>query len=172
MKDTAGIHRDRRRTLLQAVGLGAALPWAAAARPARPGEPVVWPDVTLIDGRRLSSAEFAAQATLVVFFSTTCPYCTRHNAHLARLLREQPGLPLRVLGVARDRDPLAVRQYLAAQRLPIDVTLEAAPLHAALSERRVIPLTCVVDRGGRLREVIPGEMFEDDVMALARWARA
>jgi len=36
----------------------------------------------------------------------------------------------------------------------------------------VTPLTCVLDRQGRLREVIPGEMFADDVMGLARWARA
>lgn len=38
--------------------------------------------------------------------------------------------------------------------------------------RKVIPLTCVVDRAGRLREVIPGEMFEEDVLDLAKWARA
>lgn len=172
MNVIAGIRRHSRRRWLQAVGLGAALPWAAAAAPARNGEPVVWPEVALLDGHRLAPATLASQAALVVFFSTTCPFCTRHNAHLAKLLREHPGLPLRVLGVARDRDPEVVRRYLAAQRLPIDVTLEAAPLHAALSERRVIPLTCVVDRSGRLREVIPGEMFEEDVMALARWAQA
>jgi hypothetical protein len=32
-------------------------------------------------------------------------------------------------------------------------------------------MTCVLDRGGRLREVIPGEMAEADVLDLARWAR-
>jgi hypothetical protein len=45
-------------------------------------------------------------------------------------------------------------------------------LHAALSERRVTPLTCVVEQAGVLREVIPGEMFEQDVLDLAKWARA
>jgi hypothetical protein len=35
-----------------------------------------------------------------------------------------------------------------------------------LSPRRVIPLTCVLDRDGRLREVIPGEMFEEDLLAM------
>lgn len=164
----------RRRTL-QALGLAAASPWLARralAAPAQIGQAVAWPAITLLDGRRLDAAALGSKAALVVFFSTTCPFCARHNEHLARLLAEQPGLPLRVLGVAQDRDPEAVRRYLADRRLPIEVTLDAAPLHAALSERRVIPLTCVVDRQGRLREVIPGEMFEDDVMALARWARA
>jgi hypothetical protein len=36
--------------------------------------------------------------------------------------------------------------------------------------RRVIPMTCVLDRSGTLRELIPGEMTESDVLGLARWA--
>jgi hypothetical protein len=39
---------------------------------------------------------------------------------------------------------------------------------AALSTRRMIPLTVTVGRNGRLRQVIPGEMSEDDVMDLPR----
>jgi hypothetical protein len=38
----------------------------------------------------------------------------------------------------------------------------------ALSTRRLVPLTVTVDRSGRLRQVIPGEMFEADVLELAR----
>jgi hypothetical protein len=34
----------------------------------------------------------------------------------------------------------------------------------------VIPLTAVVERSGRLRQVIPGEMFEEDVMEWLRLA--
>lgn len=164
-----------RRLSLQALGVAAAAPWlarGALAAPAQIGQAVDWPTVMLLDGRRLGPAELRGQAALVVFFSTTCPFCARHNEHLARLVNEQRELPLRVLGVAQDRDADTVRRYLTAKRLPIDTTLDAAPMHAALSERRVIPLTCAVDRTGRLREVIPGEMFEEDVMALARWARA
>jgi hypothetical protein len=45
-------------------------------------------------------------------------------------------------------------------------------MRQALSLRRSVPLTCAVDRKGVLRELIPGEMFEDDVLGLAKWARA
>lgn len=163
-----------RRQALQALGAAATAPWLvrpALAAPAQLGDPVAWPTVTLLDGRRLGAAELRGQAALVVFFSTTCPFCARHNEHLAKLVATKRDLPLRVLGVAQDRDADAVRRYLAAKQLPIEATLDAAPMHAALTERRVIPLTCAVDRMGRLREVIPGEMFEEDVLALARWAR-
>ena len=48
--------------------------------------------------------------------------------------------------------------------------MDQAPLAAALSARRVIPLTVTVDRAGRLLQVIPGEMFEDDVLELLQLA--
>jgi hypothetical protein len=44
--------------------------------------------------------------------------------------------------------------------------MDHEPLQQALAARKVIPLTVTVDRQGRLRQVIPGEMFEEDVMAL------
>ena len=50
------------------------------------------------------------------------------------------------------------------------VTLQSRELHARVSERRVVPLTVTLDRGGRLREVIPGQRAEDDVMGLLRLA--
>ena len=43
-------------------------------------------------------------------------------------------------------------------------------LAAALAARRVIPLTLLVDRQGRLKQAIPGEMFEEDVMELLTFA--
>jgi hypothetical protein len=50
--------------------------------------------------------------------------------------------------------------------------MDAAALRAVLTARRSYPMTCVIDRQGVLREVIPGEMAEDDVMGLAKWARS
>lgn len=156
----------------------AALAWAGglalpvAGRAAAQGEPVRWPEVHLLDGRPLPAPALRRQAAVLVFFSTTCPYCARHNPRVQKLVETSAGLPLQVLGVAQDRQPDEVRRYLAQRGLRFDVTLDERALHEALSPRRVIPLTCVIDRDGRLREVIPGEMAEDDVLGLARWAKA
>ena len=128
--------------------------------------------VRLLDGRTLAPLQPGAAASVVVFFSTTCPYCARHNVHVQKLLAATRGLPLRVLGVAHDKQPELVTRYLARRGLSFDVTLDQGPLHAALSRKPGIPLTCVVDRQQRLREVSRGEMFEDDVLGLARWASA
>jgi thiol-disulfide isomerase/thioredoxin len=167
----------RRRALRDLVGAGlAAAPllappaWADAPAevPAR-GDRIAWPaELPLLGGGRWRPAP--GSATIVVFWSTTCPFCQRHNRHVEKLHQALQGRPARVLGAARDRDPATVSQHLARHGLSFPVTLAWRELASALSMRRMIPLTVTVDRDDRLREVIPGEMFEADVLGLAALA--
>ena len=174
-------HAERRRwgrralALVAGGWLGGGLGGAAAKDAAvATGERVIWPELRLLDGRVLAAPALRQRATVLVFFSTTCPFCKRHNQHVQKLASASAsaGLPLQVLGVAQDRNADDVRRHMAQHGLRFDVTLDEQPLRASLSPRRVIPLTCVLDREGRLRELIPGEMSEDDVLGLARWASA
>jgi thiol-disulfide isomerase/thioredoxin len=164
-----------RRQALPSIAMLAslALPSTARAEPGQPakaGERVLWPEVALLDGSRWSAARAEGKAVVVVFWSTTCPFCLRHNAHLAKLQRQAAGLPLEIVTVARDRDAAAVQRYLDQHGYRFAVTLEHSRMATALSTRRMIPLTVTVGRDGRLRQVIPGEMFEDDMLELARLA--
>jgi thiol-disulfide isomerase/thioredoxin len=160
----------RRDLLLTAGVLGALGPSWAAPAPAAAGEAVAWPEVHLLDGQRWSASSAAGQAVVVVFWSTTCPFCKRHNQHVEKLNRAAAGRGLQVLGVARERDAEAVRRYATGQGYSFPITLDQAPMAAALSARKMIPLTVTVDRQGRLRQVIPGEMFEEDVLDLLKLA--
>lgn len=143
--------------------------WALAA-PAEPGTPVTWPQVRLLDGSDWGAQQAQGKAVVVVFWSTTCPFCKRHNAHVDKLRQLAAGRPLELITVARDTDPQAVRRYLAQHGWNFAVTLEQGPMRAALSMRNVIPLTVTVDRKGRLKQVFPGEMFEEDVLELLQLA--
>jgi len=141
----------------------------ASAQP-RQGQAVVWPDVTLLDGTRWGAAQAQGKQVVVVFWSTTCPFCLRHNEHIEKLRRAAAGRALEIITVARDKDPAAVKAYLARHGYGFQVTMAQDAMAAALSPRKVIPLTVTVDRQGRLGQVIPGEMFEDDVMEWLRGA--
>ncbi len=160
----------KRRHLLAAAATLPFVPALASAAPAAPGGPVQWPEVTLLDGSRFGAAQAQDRALVVVFWSTTCPFCRRHNQHVEKLHRAAAGRALTVLGVARDRDPAAVRRHVQSQGYGFPVTLDYRPLAEALSQRNMIPLTVTVDRQGRLRQVIPGEMFEEDVLELLHLA--
>jgi thiol-disulfide isomerase/thioredoxin len=155
-----------RRHLLGSLAAMAAP--ALQAAPAASGEPVRWPEVTLLDGARWAPA--AERAQVVVFWSVTCPFCKRHNAHIDKLHRAAGDGGPQVLTVSRDRDAAAVRRYLAANGYAFPVSLDQDAMAAALSTRRIIPLTILIGRGGRLKQAIPGEMFEEDVMELLQLA--
>ncbi|MEY8876482.1 MAG: TlpA family protein disulfide reductase [Leptothrix sp. (in: b-proteobacteria)] len=131
------------------------------------GSLISWPELTWLDGSRLPASAWQDCAAVVAFWATWCPYCRRHNAHIEQLHQRASGPHLRVLGVALDADANAVRRHVEAEGLNFPVTLDGGQLRARFSARRVVPLTCVVDRSGRLRHAIPGEMSAADVRALA-----
>jgi thiol-disulfide isomerase/thioredoxin len=157
-------------TRRQAAAWLAAAPWAAQAPAAAPGETVRWPEVKLLDGRTWSAAQAQDKAVVAVFWSVTCPFCRRHNPHVEKLRAAAVGKPLEIVTVARDRDPQAVADYLNKHGWNFAVTLDYAPMADALSKRNVIPLTVTVDRSGRLKQIIAGEMFEEDVLELLQLA--
>ena len=110
------MRQDDRRVLLAAVAAAALGPlslWPGRAAPAAPGDAVQWPQVGLFDGGRWGAAQAEGKAVVAVFWSTTCPFCRRHNAHVEKLREAAAGRPLEVITVARDKDPQAVQRYRA-----------------------------------------------------------
>jgi thiol-disulfide isomerase/thioredoxin len=147
---------------------------SAWALPAQNGQPVTWPTVQLLGGGQLAASDWQGRVGVVVFWSLTCPFCRRHNQHLEKLHQtaKAQSLPLTVLGVVRERDAAAVTRFVQQQGYSFANTLDLAPMAAALSERRMTPITAAVDRQGRLKQVLPGEMFEQDIMELLQLAQA
>jgi thiol-disulfide isomerase/thioredoxin len=156
----------KRRALLLA-GLGGAV----SGRAAPPGAPIDWPLIELLDGTRVEPGWWAGHAAVIVFWATWCPFCKRHNEHVTKLYRASREQPLRVLGIALDTDADLVRRAVAERGYRFPVALDSARLHRQLTSRRVVPMTCVIDRQGRLLQAVPGEMFEEDVLELGRLAQ-
>lgn len=164
----------KRRQLLAtaaATSVGSAMP--AWALPVQTGQQVAWPTVQLLGGGQWAAQDWQGRVGVVVFWSLTCPFCRRHNQHLEKLHQaaKAGGLPLTVLGVVREREAAAVARFVQQQAYSFANTLDMAPMAAVLTERRMTPITAVVDRQGRLKQVLPGEMFEEDVMELLQLAQ-
>ena len=157
-----------KRRNLCLLGLASVLPGLTRAQSPDPGAPIDWPVISLVGGDKLDSASWRGQPAVVVFWATYCPYCRRHNARVDKLYRTTKGQALRVLGVALDPGEDAVRRYMAANDYSFPVAMDGGVLRQRLTPRRVIPMTCVLDRQGRLVQAIPGEMSEDDLLGLAR----
>jgi thiol-disulfide isomerase/thioredoxin len=126
----------------------------------------------MLDDSTLKAQEWQGVPVVVVFWATWCPYCKRHNAHIEALHQASAGTTLRVLGVSTETDPSKVLGYMQSNQFHFPVALADSRFRAQFSDRRVIPLTCLVSARGRLMQAVPGEWTRDDVMALAAAAWA
>jgi hypothetical protein len=139
---------------------------AKVRQPTRPGDRIPWPTVTLLDGSRWGPDQARGHAVVVVWWSLHCPFCVRHNLRLEQLHRRIGTTPLRILTALREPDAAAAAVHLQRHGLHFPVTLEAQQLSSVFSGRRMSPLTATVDRNGRLLQIIPGEMSEEDINGL------
>lgn len=154
------------------LAAGAVLPLAArsADTPIGPGDRLQWPALQLLDGNALDPQAWQEQPAVLVFWATWCPHCLRHNAHVDKLHRDARRQGLHVLGLALEDDAGKVRRYMATHGYGFPVALNGDTLRRRLTARKVLPMTAVLDRQGRLRQLLPGEMTEDDVLDLPRIA--
>lgn len=148
-----------RRAVFAAAGGLLAVRWVRAAAPM----PIDVPDLALLGGGVMPRAAWAEAPTVVVFFAAYCAFCKRHLPRIDTLYRSGA---VRVLGVMLDADVATATRYAQRLDLHFPVTLDDGSLRRRFGARQVVPLTCLVDRASRLLMSIPGEMSDDDVMAL------
>jgi hypothetical protein len=76
-------------------------------------------------------------------------------------------MPIRVLGATTETNADKLVSYLRANQLHFPVVHIERGFRDQFSQRRVIPLTCLVEKSGRLLQSIPGEMGYADLYSLA-----
>lgn len=156
----------RRRRLTGAALALVALPCAAPAQQ----QHIAWSDIALLDGRVLKAAELAGRPVVVQMWASWCPFCARQNPHLEALHRAH-GRDLVVIGFTIDKTEQAARDYLRRHGYTFAAAMATPQVERWFGKRRALPEVYVVDRSGRVVLREEGEMFPEDVMALARFAQ-
>lgn len=147
-----------------------ALLLSQATPAAEVGDRVVWSDVTLVDGRVLRASELKGKAVVVEFWATWCPFCAAQNPHVQKLHAQHGGKGLAVLTFSIDKEVDPVRRYLAERNYTFSTAMAGPQSSAWFGRRRALPEVFVVDASGRIVFKELGEMFEEDILALARFA--
>jgi len=129
------------------------------------------PAVTLLDGRELPAGHFDGKPFLVEYWASWCPYCARQNPHIQKLSDTVRGKGMEVLTISIDKKPKDAVDYLAKNQYTFDAAMQTDALRDVFGQPKVLPLVFVVQHDGTIAEVIPGEMFEEDVLELASYAQ-
>lgn len=148
-----------------------AVPMSAAAQAALSvGDRVQWPAVSLIDGRTLPPDHFRGKPVIFEYWASWCPFCARQNPYIQKLALEAEGKNLEILTVSIDKNQADAKEYVEKHRYTFPVAMQTPELAKVFGKPKVIPLIIVVKADGTVAEIIPGEMFEEDVLDLIKYA--
>jgi thiol-disulfide isomerase/thioredoxin len=144
---------------------------AAGATALEVGDTVRLPDVRTLDGRTLNAAALSGKPLVIEYWASWCPFCAMQNPRLQKLYERTRGTPLQVLTISIDKDPREAADYMRKRGYAFPATMDSPALQAVFGKPRGLPELYVIDARGRVVQKEVGEMLEDEVAALERYAQ-
>jgi thiol-disulfide isomerase/thioredoxin len=123
-----------------------------------------------LDGTRFEAREADRRVLVLYWWASWCPFCAETTPHVEALWRAQRALGnqgLLLLALSIDKDPRPARDYLARRGYTLPAAWMTPMLHRALTKPRGLPVTMVRGRDGRVLQAEAGQLFAEDVQALA-----
>ena len=147
-------HFSHRRLML----IGAALLTGALAG-CSSSEPAPSTTYLLLDGTRVSTADFKGKVMLVNFWATTCVSCVKEMPELAATYNKFKDRGFDTLAVAMSYDPPAyVANFAQTRQLPFKVAVDNTGAAAkAWGEIKLTPTTFIVNKQGQIVKRYVGE---------------
>jgi thiol-disulfide isomerase/thioredoxin len=133
-----------------------------------PGTPLALPPIERLDGARFDPREADGRVLLLYWWASWCPFCAETTPHVEALWRAQRARGLLVLALSIDTQPQPARDYLARRGYTLPAAWVTAVFQRALPKPRGLPVTLVRGRDGRVLQSEAGQLFPEDVQALAR----
>jgi thiol-disulfide isomerase/thioredoxin len=176
--------RWTRREWLRASGVtglfaGAGLPTlaqpvsAAAEEAKAPPLPAIGselnlPRITLLDGSVHEPAASAGKPLLVYWWSSTCPFCALQSPSMEKLWQSQKARGLQMVALSIDKKPEDATAYLQKKGYSFPAAWASPEWRKAFPKPRGLPITLLRGRDGRLVLAEKGQMFAEDVEAIAQ----
>lgn len=158
-----------RRRLIATVWAVPALLLAPAAHAAWSlGETVTIPPLTLLDGSQLDPGALKGKVVVVQFWASWCPFCAKQNPLIEALHRTHRSRGLEVVTISIDKTRDAAADYMRAKGYTFRAGMVTPAWNAIYRLRKGLPQVYVIGRDGRVLQSEMGEMFEEDVKAIAR----
>lgn len=123
------------------------------------------PQLTLkdIEGRTLRLSDYKGKVVLLNFWATWCAPCRAEMPDLIKWQREYKSRGLQIIGVAYPPDELAeVRQFIKRIKVNYPVALGSKETKLQFDKGETLPLTVVIDRQGKINEIIQGVIFPEE----------
>ena len=130
---------------------------------------VSWSKQDLMNGETISYADLKGQVLVIYFWASWCPFCAEQSPEMNKLFINSQGKGLYVLGVSVDKDLNAAKTHLQKTKYSFPSAWLGSQDQSKLPKPPSVPFVLVYNQGGKLVQKEQGQLFAEDVQALARW---
>jgi thiol-disulfide isomerase/thioredoxin len=121
----------------------------------RPAPP--W-QITLLDGRVLTSDALKGKVVLVNFWATWCPYCRKEKPVIDAFWKDTRSRGFEVVSISVDDSPEKIAAWMQDKGYAFMAAPTNASVVAAFGHVASVPTSFIVDAEGRIRHKIAGQV--------------
>ena len=133
------------------------------------------PQFTLkdINGSTVRLSAYRGKVVLINFWATWCPPCRAEMPDLVRLQRQYATQGLQIIGITYPpEEKTRVRRFASSLKVNYPIILGDRQIRARFSSEDILPLTVVIDRDGKVNDIISGillpEEFDEKIKPLLK----
>jgi thiol-disulfide isomerase/thioredoxin len=129
------------------------------------GQEAMAPQFALKDlkGRTVRLSAYRGKVVLINFWATWCPPCRAEMPDLVRLQREHAKQGLRIIGITYPPETRTrVQKFARSLKVNYPIVLGTRQIKARFSAEETLPLTVVIDRDGKVKDIISGILLPQE----------
>ncbi|HXQ68902.1 MAG TPA: TlpA disulfide reductase family protein [Pyrinomonadaceae bacterium] len=116
-----------------------------------------------INGRTVRLRAYRGKVVLINFWATWCPPCRAEMPDLVRLQREHRKQGLQIIGITYPPEiKTRVRRFARSLKVNYPIILGTRQIKERFSSEDTLPLTVVIDRDGKIKEIISGILLRQE----------
>ena len=147
---------------------------AAAQEAAAPPVPAVGsllsvPAIDLLGGGAFDPEASRGKPLLVYWWSSTCPFCALQSPSMQQFWERHRAQGLQMLALSIDKKPQDAEAYLNKKKYSFPAAWASPDWRKTYPKPKGLPITLLADGAGRLVVAEKGQMFAEDVEAMAQF---
>ena len=116
-----------------------------------------------INGATVRLRSYRGKVVLINFWATWCPPCRAEMPDLVRLQRQYARQGLQIIGITYPpEEKNRVRRFARSLKVNYPIILGTSQLKARFSSEETLPLTVVIDRDGKVNDIISGILLRQE----------
>lgn len=116
-----------------------------------------------VNGNTVRLRAYRGKVVLINFWATWCPPCRAEMPDLVRLQREHAGQGLQIIGITYPPETkIRVQRFARSLKVNYPIILGTREIRARFSSEETLPLTVVIDRDGKVNDIISGILLRQE----------